>query len=143
MTRRTQVVAEAETWLRTPYHHMGRVKGAGTDCLMLLAEVFALAGVISRVEVPFYPPDWHLHRDAERYLNGLMRYASEITGPPQPGDIALFKFGRCFAHGAIVVCWPRLIHAWWSAGVAYADADQPPLVNRPVRFFDPYPVSEL
>ena len=143
MTRRTQVVAEAETWLRTPYHHMGRVKGAGTDCLMLLAEVFALAGVISRVEVPFYPSDWHLHRDAERYLDGLMRYASEIAGPPQPGDIALFKFGRCFAHGAIVVCWPRLIHAWWNSGVAYADADQPPLVNRPVRFFDPYPASEL
>ena len=71
MTRRTQVVAEAETWLRTPYHHMGRVKGAGTDCLMLLAEVFESAGVISRVEVPFYPPDWHLHRDAERYLDGL------------------------------------------------------------------------
>jgi NlpC/P60 family putative phage cell wall peptidase len=143
MTRRTQVVAEAETWLCTPYHHMGRVKGAGADCLMLLAEVFALAGVISPVEVPFYPPDWHLHRDAERYLNGLMRYASEITGPPQPGDLALFKFGRCFAHGAIVVCWPRLIHAWWNAGVTYADADQPPLVNRPVRFFDPYPASDL
>ena len=68
MTRRLQVIAEAETWLRTPYHHMGRIKGGGTDCLMLLAEVFEAAGVIPRIEVPFYPPDWHLHRDAERYL---------------------------------------------------------------------------
>lgn len=143
MSWRARVVAEAETWLRTPYHHMGRVKGGGTDCLMLLAEVFESAGVTSRVNIPFYPPDWHLHRDAERYLDGLMRYASEITGPPQSGDIALFKFGRCFAHGAIVASWPRLIHAWWNAGVVYADADQPPLIGRPVRFFDPYLVSDF
>jgi len=27
MSQRDEVVAEAETWLRTPYHHMGRVKG--------------------------------------------------------------------------------------------------------------------
>ncbi len=76
--RRTAVVAEASTWLRTPYHHMGRVKGGGTDCLMLLAEVYEAAGVVSHVEVPFYPPDWHLHRGVERYLDGLMRYAREI-----------------------------------------------------------------
>jgi cell wall-associated NlpC family hydrolase len=81
MTRREQVVAEAVTWLRTPYHHMGRVKGGGTDCLMLLAEVYHAVGVIPRVDVPFYPPDWNLHRDAERYLQGVMRYAGEIGGP--------------------------------------------------------------
>jgi cell wall-associated NlpC family hydrolase len=143
MSQRSLVVAEAETWLRTPYHHMGRVKGAGTDCLMLLAEVYEAAGVVAHVDVPFYPPDWNLHREAERYLEGLMSFAREIDGPPKRGDVAIFKFGRCFAHGVIVVCWPRLIHAWCDAGVVYADADQPPLIVRPVRFFDPFPISEL
>jgi hypothetical protein len=89
--------------------------------------------------VPFYPPDWNLHRDAERYLNGVMRHAREIGGKPAMADVAVFKFGRCFAHGAIVVCWPRLIHAWCDAGVVYGDADQPPLRGRQVRFFDPFP----
>jgi cell wall-associated NlpC family hydrolase len=135
--RRLAVIEEARGWLRTPYHHMGRVRGAGTDCLMLLAEVYENAGVVPHIEIPFYPPDWNLHRDAERYLLGVARHAREIAEPPQPGDIAVFKFGRCFAHGAIVVCWPRLIHAWWNAGVVYSDADQPPLHGRPVRFFDP------
>jgi cell wall-associated NlpC family hydrolase len=143
MTGRSRVIAEVETWLRTPYHHMGRVKGGGTDCLMLLAEVFEAAGVIPRIEVPFYPPDWHLHRDAERYLHGLMCYAAEIAGPPKSGDVALFQFGRCFAHGAIVVSWPRLIHAWWNAGVVYGDADQPPLKGRAVRFFNPFATAGL
>jgi cell wall-associated NlpC family hydrolase len=136
--KRVAVTREAETWLGTPYHHMGRVKGAGTDCLMMLAEVYEAAGIVPHIEVPFYPPDWHLHRDAERYLYGIMRYAREIPGPPEPGDVALFKFGRCFAHGAIVIEWPCLIHAWHSAGVLYAEAKQPQLAGRSVRFFDPF-----
>ena len=136
--RRLAIIEKAREWLRTPYHHMGRVKGGGTDCLMLLAEVYESAGIIPHIDVPFYPPDWNLHRDAERYLEGLAQYAREVEGPPQYGDVAIFKFGRGFAHGAIVVSWPRLIHAWWNAGVVYGDGDQPPLRNRPVRFFDPF-----
>jgi NlpC/P60 family putative phage cell wall peptidase len=141
--RRAAVIAEAQTWLRTPYHHMARVKGAGADCLTLLAEVYARAGVIPHIAVPFYPPDWNLHRDAERYLEGVTRYAREVPNgddahSPQPGDVAVFKFGRCFAHGAIVVQWPRLIHAWHNAGVVYADATQGQLSGRPVRIFDPF-----
>jgi cell wall-associated NlpC family hydrolase len=138
MNRRSQVIKKAVGWLRTPYHHMGRVKGGGTDCLMLLAQVYEAAGVVPHIEVPFYAPDWNLHRDAERYLEGVLHYAREIDGPPQMGDVAVFKFGRCFAHGAIVVAWPRLIHAWYNAGVVYGDADQPPLLGRDVRFFDPF-----
>jgi len=143
---RFAVIEEALGWLRTPYHHMGRIKGAGVDCLTLLAEVYERAGIIPHVEVPFYPADWNLHRDAERYLDGVMRYAREVldrddNNPPQPGDIAVFKFGRCFAHGAIVFQWPRLIHAWHNAGVVYADSTQGQLAGRPVRIFDPFSVS--
>ena len=141
--RRFAVVEEVLGWLRTPYHHMARIKGVGVDCLTLLAEVYERAGVIPHVEVPFYPPDWNLHRDAERYLDGIMRYAREVSirddnNPPQPADIAVFKFGRCFAHGAIVLQWPRLIHAWHNAGVVYADATQGQLAKRPMRIFDPF-----
>jgi hypothetical protein len=42
--RRLVVVEEARGWLGTPYHHMGRVKGAGTDCLMMLAAVYERRG---------------------------------------------------------------------------------------------------
>ena len=136
--RRAAVVAAARGWLSTPYHHMGRVRGAGTDCLMLLAEVYEAAGVVPHVAVPFYPPDWNLHRDAERYLEGVARHAREIGEPPGPGDIAVFRFGRCFAHGAIVTEWPRLIHAYVGVGVVYGDAGAAPLAGRAVRFFSPF-----
>jgi len=134
---RRAVVAQAESWIGTPFHHAARVKGAGVDCLMLLAEVYETAGVTAHIEPPFYVPDWHLHRDAERYLGGLGRYAREIASPA-PGDIALFRFGRTFSHGAIVVAWPRVIHAYWSIGVVWGDATLHPLAERPVRFFTPF-----
>jgi NlpC/P60 family putative phage cell wall peptidase len=139
---RAAVVAEAESWIGTPYHHAARVKGAGCDCLTLLAEVFERAGVIAPIEVPFYPPDWHLHRSAELYMNGVVAHAREIEHSPRTGDIALFRFGRCFAHGAIVTQWPRLIHAWHSVGVVADAADQPRLANRKVRFFSPFPTPD-
>ena len=141
--RRAAVLTEAIAWLRTPYHHMGRLKGGGIDCLMLLAEVYEAAGVIPHLEIPFYPPDWHLHRGAERYLDGLTQYASEIEGPPEPGDAVLFRFGRCFAHGAIIIGWPRLIHAWHNTGVVYSDADQGELSARAKRFFCPFLMPKI
>ncbi len=136
--RRVGVIAEAESWLGTPYHHMARVKGIGCDCMTLLTAVYHAAGIVPEIEIPFYPPDWHLHRSAERYLDGLLRYACEIEEPPRPSDVALFKFGRCFSHGAIVTDWPCLIHAWHAGGVLRGDATQPLLAGRPVRFFDPF-----
>jgi NlpC/P60 family putative phage cell wall peptidase len=136
---RSTVVAEAESWIGTPFHHAARVKGrdGGVDCLMLLVEVYERAGASGHIEPPFYVPDWHLHRDAERYMEGLLGHAREVAAPA-PGDIALFKFGRTFSHGAIVTEWPRLVHAYWAIGVVRGDATLHPLKNRPVRFFTPF-----
>ena len=136
--QRRAVVEEAAAWIGTPFHHAARVKGAGVDCLMLLAEVYERAGVAPHIEPPFYVPDWHLHRDAERYMEGLLDYTRPIDGPPLRGDIALFRFGRTFSHGAIVSEWPRLIHAYWSIGVVWGDAGLYPLQDREVRFFTPF-----
>jgi NlpC/P60 family putative phage cell wall peptidase len=137
-TLRAAVVREAKTWIGTPFHHAARVKGAGVDCLMLLAEVYERAGVTAgRINPPFYVPDWHLHRDAERYMEGLLRYARPVN-TPKPGDIALFRFGRTYSHGAIITEWPRLIHAYWSIGVVWGDAGLFPLAGRAVRFFTPF-----
>lgn len=121
--QRQRVVRVARSWLGTPYHTGARVKRAGIDCLTLLAEVFTEAGITPRIDIPHYNPDWHLHQGEERYLNGLLGYCREIDGPPQPGDIALWKFGRCFSHGAIIVEWPFVIHAYVGRTVTLENAD--------------------
>jgi cell wall-associated NlpC family hydrolase len=129
--QRRAVVDEARTWLRTPYVHMGRRKGAGVDCATLLCEVFERAGLIERVELEWYPPDWYLHRDEERYLAMVARYAARVERAPLPGDIALYRYGRCVSHGALVVDWPLVIHAWRAARkVVTSDASKAPLSAR-------------
>ena len=142
LEQRTAVVAEAESWLGTPYHHEARIKGHGVDCAQILVGVFANVGLIEPVTLPHYPMDWNLHRDEERYLDILGRYTREIEHPslcdPRagaarqpagagnvlPGDIAIWKFGRCFSHGAIVVAWPVVIHAYVGSICVLEDAEK-------------------
>ncbi len=121
---RAAVVTEARRWLGTPYHHEARVKGpqGGVDCAQLLIGVFSAVGLIEPPAIEHYPPDWHLHRSAERYLATVLDHAREIEGPPLPGDVALWRFGRCFSHGAIVVDWPLVIHAYLGRPCVLEDA---------------------
>jgi cell wall-associated NlpC family hydrolase len=133
--QRGAVVAEALTWLNTPYHHAARIKGAGVDCAMLPAEVYRAVGLIPDFAVAHYPPDWHLHRDAERYLDIVTRHAREVPATTGPGDFVLYRWGRCFAHGAIVIAWPQIVHAVAHVGVVLDHGDAGRLADRPRRFF--------
>lgn len=135
MTTRERVIREAEAWLGTPFHHRAAVKGAGVDCAQFLIEVYSRAGLVPRIDVGHYPPDWHLSRDDSRFATWVDAYALP-TGEPKKGDIALFRFGRTFSHGAIVVDWPtRVIHSFFRQGVVYSSAQDAELVGRPVVFW--------
>jgi cell wall-associated NlpC family hydrolase len=123
MVDRERVVAVAMSWLGTPHHHHARVKGAGVDCGQFVAAVFEEAGVVAAFETDEYPHDWHLHRSEERYLGYVNRYAKRIYDNPQPGDIVLYRYGRCISHGAIVVKWPQIIHSFLGLGVVLDDAE--------------------
>jgi cell wall-associated NlpC family hydrolase len=113
---REAIVAEASSWLATPYHHQSFIKGVGVDCAMILHEVYGtLFPEVAELKIEHYPPDWHMHRDDERYLNIVKHYADEVA-EPKPGDIVVVRFGRAFAHGGIVVKYPICIHAYMEAG---------------------------
>jgi NlpC/P60 family putative phage cell wall peptidase len=101
-SQRAAVVAEARTWLGTPYHHAADVKGAGVDCAMLLVRVYCDLGLVERFDPRPYTRDWFLHRNEERYLSFLLARSHEVRVPGE-GDVVLFRMGRCFAHGGIVV----------------------------------------
>jgi cell wall-associated NlpC family hydrolase len=137
---RQAIVAEARSWIGTPYLHQGRVKGAGVDCAMLLLEVYERVGLIPHLalaevvvdpagQIAKYPPDWMLHRDEERYLEIVERFARKLprgeSVAPLDGDIALYRWGRTISHGAIVDRWPRIIHAYSRSGwVEYGEGDR-------------------
>jgi cell wall-associated NlpC family hydrolase len=133
--QRAAVIAEAKTWLRTPYHHRAHVKGGGVDCAYLLIEVYHACGLIPSIDPGEYPPDWMMHREEERYLGWVKKFAHEVE-TPRPGDIALYHVGRCFAHGAIVVDWPTIIHAYIrEKNVQISLGNQGWLEGRKVKYF--------
>ena len=136
--RRTVVIAEAMAWLSTPWHHAARVRGAGVDCGLFLAAVYEAAGVAPHIEPDQYPADWMLHTSQEILLDQVQAYAHEVAAP-RPGDIALWQIGRTWSHAAIVVAWPRVIHALQGVGVVEEDDGQASVLQaHPVRFFSPW-----
>jgi cell wall-associated NlpC family hydrolase len=117
LVERVSVVDEARSWTRTPYHHAADVKGHGVDCAMILVRVYCDLGLVEKFDPRPYTRDWMMHRNEERYLGFLFARAKMVTGP-KPGDIILFRVGRCFAHGGIVtVAAPlTIVHAYSPAG---------------------------
>jgi cell wall-associated NlpC family hydrolase len=116
---RAAVVAEARSWLLTPFHHHAAIKGVGVDCAQLLIAVYAATGVVDRPDVAEYSPDWFLHEDGEaleRFSDWIRRLCVAVI-EPRPGDIALFRYGRAVSHGAIVVDRSTVIHSFRELGV--------------------------
>jgi cell wall-associated NlpC family hydrolase len=113
---RQRVVEVAKSWLHTPYHHMGRVKGVGVDCATFLCEVYREAGISNYIDLDFYPMDWALHRDKERYLETILKY-THIVSRAKMADIIIYRFGRVASHSAIVTQYPKVINCYVEIGV--------------------------
>jgi len=148
--QRAAVVAEARSWLRTPYHTMGRVKGAGCDCYTLLLEVFGKVGLFTdKDEDVFYPRDWFLHTRNDHYKVRILRHAREMvqhfcspTEMRSPGNIVLLNVatahGSLDVHGGIISEWPKVIHSFPPC-VMEADARyHPALAAGRLEFFSPW-----
>ena len=143
---RQAVVDAARSWIGTPFHNCASVKGrsGGIDCANLLARAYEESGVCPPIDTGVYPPAWFLHRDEERFVEFVLRYGVEIPEEDVgPGDTVLYRIGRCFAHGAIVVSWPgEIIHAHMSSRMVTPfggyDGD---LQGRATRFFTMWPRS--
>lgn len=136
MINRDDVVKEAMTWLGTPYHGHARIKGVGVDCAQLPAAVYAACGLIDDFD-PSYDEQWHLHREEELYLKFVFERAKEINlDEAESGDFLIWRFGRTFSHGGIMIDNCRVIHAQIEMGVIIDDITQnSELINRPRRAF--------
>lgn len=146
---RLAVLAEALTWLGTPFHHMARLKGlrGGVDCGQILAAVFEVVGKIPHVETDPYSMQHALHSSDEWYIRYLQKFATEISEKEaKPGDIVIYRVGRCYSHAGILIePWPgKIIHAVNDAGVILSHGTQEGFLKRHQhrRFFTPWPQAK-
>lgn len=138
----------ARSWVGTPYHPRGEVKGVGADCATLIKCVFEEAGLIPKVKLPPYSHQFFMHASQERYLFLVAGHARELTPevasddpavvvPPrelQHGDVVLYKIGRCYGHGGIVLKpgWPHIVHAHYRSQVVREGNAARPCLGLPV-----------
>lgn len=97
---RAAIVAEARSYLGTPFVHQGRVRGHGVDCVGLpicIARTFGM--VAPGLDVTGYPrsPDGRtLLATADKYMTRIER--SEMT----VGDVLVLRFDALPQHMGIV-----------------------------------------
>lgn len=117
---REAIIAEARSWLQTPYRHQASVRGVGADCLGLVRGVWrGLIGPEPQA-TPAYTPDWAEALGEETLLEASRHHLIEIApGSAQPGDVLLFRMGlgAPAKHAAIVSGEDRIIHAYWGRAV--------------------------
>jgi cell wall-associated NlpC family hydrolase len=137
---RSAILAEARSWLRTPWQHACAVKGAGVDCGLFVCSVYVAVGILCwsmlyEGKRPHYASDFAMHRSEERFKAAIALFADPVD-QPQPGDVAAWQYGRCFSHAGIVVDWPRIIHAYMPCRmVTLDDASTGEIAERPALFF--------
>jgi NlpC/P60 family putative phage cell wall peptidase len=150
---RDKIIAEARTWIGTPYVLGACVRGAGADCATFIYGVLHALGMINDETIGHFSPDWFAHTDEEIYPRRLLRHAfktavgiSYTTLETQPGNIVLTRHStssRVFNHAGIVVKWPHLIHAI-DPCITEVNATQHSMwCNREVAVFDPVAKFEL
>lgn len=115
------IVAEARSWIGTPYRHQASLKGVGCDCLGLLRGVWRELVGPEPETVPPYAPDWAEASDADRLAAAARRHLVEIAAADvAPGDVVLFRWrtGLPAKHAAILTAPGRMVHAHDGAAVA-------------------------
>jgi NlpC/P60 family putative phage cell wall peptidase len=108
------IVREARSWLGTPFHHQGRLKGIGVDCIGLVVGIARDLNLTDRHGKHYFdrqdygrePYRGQLQEELEDHL--LAVKASQA----QAGDVLLLKFAVEPQHVGILTAQSTLIHAY-------------------------------
>ena len=130
------VLAEARSWIGTPYRHGASLKGVGCDCLGLVRGVWRAAIAPEPEAPPPYRPDWAEAGGKDALMEAAGRWLTPVSlANAAPGDVLLFRWrsDTPAKHAAIVSSDSTMVHAhdgaavaevaiapWWRRRLAYA-----------------------
>lgn len=98
MAIRKQIINEARKYLGTPFHHQGRVKGSGVDCIGLVTGVAKILG-LSDYDNTVYSR----HPDGAMLMGELEKHLEQIPiENAVPGDILVFRIRKYPQHLALM-----------------------------------------
>jgi NlpC/P60 family putative phage cell wall peptidase len=115
------IVAEARSWIGTPYRHQASLKGVGCDCLGLVRGVWRALYGGEPERTPPYSRDWAEASLRETLAEAGARHLVSVAREAmQAGDVVLFRWraGLVAKHAAIVTSSAAMVHAHDGAAVA-------------------------
>ena len=117
MTSRAEIVAEARSWIGTPWAPAGARKGVGANCLGFLAGVAGNVG-LAELTAAFAPYRGHaLPPRPLTLLLGLRRHLERIErAHAAPADLLLFNLGAGLRHVALLSAPGVIVHAHQGKG---------------------------
>jgi len=119
---RNDIIAEAASWIGTPYHHQASLKAVGADCLGLVRGVWRAFNGPEPFVVPPYRQDPAEAPGTEPLLEGARAHLMAGEGGPRPGDLLIFRLreGLPARHCGILIAPDRFVHAVSGRSVAGA-----------------------
>jgi NlpC/P60 family putative phage cell wall peptidase len=115
------IVAEARSWIGTPYRHQASLKGVGCDCLGLVRGVWRAIHGEEPERMPPYSRDWAEASLRETLAEAGARHLIPVAREAmQAGDVVLFRWraGLVAKHAAILTSDASMVHAHDGAAVA-------------------------
>lgn len=152
--RRDLLHSEIESWLGTPFHPNGAVKGHGVSCQKLVGALMNECGFVIG-SIPDGPMDWHggttlieAHLDctlAGRFVNilgtsvggGSPTGCADAPRSLQAGDIIGFWVGSSVKHVGVMFDAENFVHVMRHCHVTIAPLNDPTWGNRLARAWRP------
>lgn len=118
---RAAIVAEARSWLGTPYRHQASLKGVGCDCLGLVRGIWRACLGDEPEALAAYTPHWAEVGGEETLLAAAGRHLVPVpVDAAEAGDVLLFRFrpGCPAKHAGVLIGTDRFVHAHEGAAVS-------------------------
>lgn len=124
--RRKKLCLEAAKWIGTPFHAHAAIRGAGVDCVNLIAQLLVACGHAQSYEMPKYVMDGGKHNATSQltdYLDSRDDFARVVdeTLPiwklPAWGDVLCFTLGRSSHHCGLMLHGKIFVHALYGRKV--------------------------
>ncbi len=105
------VVDAARSWLGTPFHHQGRTRGIGVDCVGLTIGIASELGLISDDDVATLPTNYRARPDTELMRRLLNQHMQKVDIANVGDWIWISAPGNPPTHVALVCGERSMIHA--------------------------------
>jgi cell wall-associated NlpC family hydrolase len=127
--RRVALIAEGESWLRTPFCLHAQAKGGGVDCVHLVHALASANGWPHALVAPYYEATDTQHSDDSKLHDYLDTAAGiELVGEFPAiadhacvGDLVTIRIGRAAHHLGMMITSRRFIHVMSQHFVDYSD----------------------